>query len=638
MIYSIKYILLLLIIANTNLFANSLQDTLSVLNMPSDTVKCRIMAEISEDFKDVNTSKGLKFGEKALELSIKLKYDWGIATAHKAIGGNYWRQGMYDLALDHFLQALRLYKQIGDKYFQCKVYNNIGLIYFARSQYDKTEYYLQTALQIAKKLNSNSEQARITHNLALLKFETSNPREAVNYHLNSLQFATKASDKKLMAYNYCFLGKCYTSMKQFDSAKSNLELSIEIFHSLDNPNSTAMAYNQYADYLIATNQYKKALGYIKKSLALSETVGNLFIKMECAELKTKAYIGLKDYKTALKYNRLENELSEKMKNESNIQSIAHLETKFEYEKKLKDIESEKEKEILRTQMIARTAIITAFLLLGISIIAILFYRHRTKTNLLLKKKNTEISNLNTKLEELNSTKDKFFSIIAHDLKNPLGSLREMSKMLHELDSEFTQEERIELLLSLKKSTNKTYSLLENLLEWSRSQRGILKFEPNEVDIYAIAQNSIDFVKYSAQKKEIELINSIPKDTFVYADTNLLHSIIRNLLTNSLKFSKPMGSIEIGVQNNSSDLNEEIFFVKDTGIGINPEEQAKLFRIEYHLSKIGTAGESGTGLGLILCKEFIDKHNGQIWIESSEGTGTTVFFTLNSTKNKINIKF
>lgn len=623
----VKYTLLLLIISYCKLFSNTLHDTLSVSNLPNDTAKCRVLVEIAEDYRDLNTVKGVKYGTMALELARKLDYKWGIAAAYKAIGGNNWRMGIYDIALDNFLKALNIFTQLGNKYSQCKVYNNIGLIYFARTQYDKTEYYLQTALKLAEQLNNDTEQARITHNLALLKFETNNANESIKYHNKSLQFATKAQDIKLIAYNYCFLGKCYTSLKQYDSAKSNLEISIELFQNLENPNNTAMAYNQYADYLIAIGQFKEALVFTDKSSVLSDKVGNKFIKMECAELKTKAYIGLKDYKSALKYNKLENELSEKMKNESNIQSIARLESKFEYEQKLHDIELQNEKEIIRTQLIAKTAIITAILLLGITIIAIIFYKHRTKTNLLLKRNYAEISHLNTKLEESNSTKDKFFSIIAHDLRNPLGSLREMSKMLHELDSEFTPEERVELLHSLKKSANKTYTLLENLLEWSRSQRGVMKFEPTKVDMFAIAQNSIDFVKYSAKRKDITLINSIPQNTFIYADINLLHSVVRNLLTNSIKFSHSNSTVEIGILNNSADTIETIFFVKDTGIGITTEDQSKLFSIENHVSKIGTAGESGTGLGLILCKEFIDKHNGKIWIESAENIGTSIFFTL-----------
>lgn len=628
---SIIYVLLFLIISNCELFANRLNDTLLVGSLPNDTAKCRVLAEIAEEFKDINAIRGVEYGEMALELSRQLDYKWGIASSHKAIGSNYWRQGMYDIALDHFLKALRIFIQFNDRYSQCRVYNNIGLIYIARTQYDKSEYYLQMALKLAEELNNYTEQARITHNIALVKFEISNAIESIKYHKRSLMFSIKANDIKLIAYNYCFLGKCYTAIKQYDSAKTNLLRSIELFHSLENSNNIAMAYNQYAGYLIAIGNLKEALAYIDKSLALNGTVGNQFIEMECAGLKTKVYIGLKDYKSALKYNQLSNELSEKMKNKSNIQSIARLESRYEYEKKLKDIESENEKEILRTQMIARTAIITAILLLGSSIIAIIFYRHRTKTNLLLKKKNAEISDLNDKLEELNTNKDKFFSIIAHDLKNPLGSLREMSKMLHELDSEFTPEERIELLLSLKKSTHKTYSLLENLLEWSRSQRGVLKFEPIDLDINAVAQNSIDFVKYSAKKKELTLINSIPKDTFVYADLNLLHSVVRNLLTNSIKFSHTNSNVEIGILNDSPETSEAVFFVKDNGVGINTEEQSKLFRIEDHLSKIGTAGESGTGLGLILCKEFIEKHNGKIWVESEMNLGTTVYFTINSSK-------
>jgi PAS domain S-box-containing protein len=228
------------------------------------------------------------------------------------------------------------------------------------------------------------------------------------------------------------------------------------------------------------------------------------------------------------------------------------------------------------------------------------------------------------LNELNATKDKFFSIIAHDLRGPFANFRVVTDLLTSSYDELEETEKKEFLELIKDSANNLYSLLENLLDWSRSQRGTMPFNPNEFDFSLIAKNTVNFLKLSADNKNIELINNITDDTYITADVNMITTVIRNLVSNAIKFTANGGQINI---NSTITEKDSIFSVQDNGIGLSKETINKLFRIDTQVTTIGTNDEKGTGLGLILCKEFVEKHGGKIWVESEVGKGSTFYFSL-----------
>lgn len=248
----------------------------------------------------------------------------------------------------------------------------------------------------------------------------------------------------------------------------------------------------------------------------------------------------------------------------------------------------------------------------------------------------QVQEKNAELEIINSTKDKFFSIVAHDLKNPLGGFREMSSMLYDNYETFDETDRKDFLLMLKNSSNSLFQFLENLLEWARSQRGQIQFAPEECNLFFIVHNCLELLQLNADKKNITINNKIPMFSIVVADSNLITTVFRNLISNAIKFTPQGGVITIGIKENNESDEVVIVFVKDTGVGMNQETLDKLFRIDCSKNGIGTAGETGTGLGLILCKEFVEKHNGKIGAESEVGKGSTLYFTLptkNIPKNK-----
>lgn len=228
------------------------------------------------------------------------------------------------------------------------------------------------------------------------------------------------------------------------------------------------------------------------------------------------------------------------------------------------------------------------------------------------------------LREANATKDKFFSIIAHDLKNPFNALLGLSKLLLQNFDIFDDEKKMHFIQGIFQSSEQGYKLLENLLDWSRMQTGKINWTPSEIDLCTYAFENISLLKTGAENKNISLYSDISKDTIIYADANMVTMIIRNLVSNAIKFTHEGGEVKISSETKG---NEEEITISDTGVGIRPETIEKLFRIDNHHSTLGTANEQGTGLGLILCREFIEKNGGKIWIESEVGKGSEFKFTL-----------
>lgn len=235
-----------------------------------------------------------------------------------------------------------------------------------------------------------------------------------------------------------------------------------------------------------------------------------------------------------------------------------------------------------------------------------------------------------RLEELNATKDKFFSIIAHDLRGPLGSHREFTKLLREKISFLSEREREVNLQILYESSEKLYSLMENLLHWARTQSGNITFQPVEIRIHELVNATIEILSLSFQKKQIRYENLIPKDLEIVADSFMMETIFRNLISNAIKYSLPNQKIEVGFI--KSDLNQSKettyqFYVKDEGIGMSQNQLNSLFQLDQKDSTPGTAQETGTGLGLILSKDFVEKHQGKIWAKSQPEQGTTFYMEL-----------
>jgi PAS domain S-box-containing protein len=247
------------------------------------------------------------------------------------------------------------------------------------------------------------------------------------------------------------------------------------------------------------------------------------------------------------------------------------------------------------------------------------------------KSEQEIKHKNEELQKLNSEKDKFFSIIAHDLRGPLGGFKGLTEMMADESNEFTGHEIKEMTLELSRSARNTFNLLENLLEWSQMDSGLTEFKPQKLGLMNMVTDCINVVSEQARGKGIALNVELPTGYEVIADKNMLQTVIRNLLSNAIKFTPKGGSVAISAK--PAENSRMVISVKDTGIGMNDEMQNNLFNLGANTKRPGTEGEKSTGLGLLLCKEFVEKNGGEIRIESEQNHGTIFSFTIPTTGQK-----
>lgn len=241
-----------------------------------------------------------------------------------------------------------------------------------------------------------------------------------------------------------------------------------------------------------------------------------------------------------------------------------------------------------------------------------------------KRHSFEIMQYTEELKQLNATKDKFFSIIAHDLKNPFITILGFSEMLLSDFEELTDEEKLYYLQEMKKTSERSHTLLQNLLLWSRSQTGYLEFHPEPLSLDIIVEQNIDLLKSTAEKKGIKLISEIDADIKILADSDMINTVVRNLISNAIKFTPRGGIITISSFDSDGKVNVS---VSDTGVGMDKETTEKIFRIDVSHTTQGTENETGSGLGLVLCREFIKKNGGDIWVESTLNSGSKFTFSV-----------
>ena len=290
--------------------------------------------------------------------------------------------------------------------------------------------------------------------------------------------------------------------------------------------------------------------------------------------------------------------------------------------------SESEMDVLKTVATIAGITVENFLLRNET----LRYNKELKQSLIeVKKSKQKISSINQSLEKMNTEKDKFFSIIAHDLRSPFNGFLGLTNLLAEKNLSLSTEKIQKIAENMNKSAQQIFVLLENLLLWARSERGLVSITPVNIELYTLIIENVNIIKESTLKKDIKISLNIPNDTIVFADINMTHTIIRNLICNALKFTPNGGEITI-----SAKIYEDknvLIAVKDTGIGMDQTMLDNLFRIDVKTNRTGTNNEPSSGLGLLLCKDFVKKNDGKIWVESEENKGSVFYVTLPKAADK-----
>ncbi|MDA3954464.1 MAG: tetratricopeptide repeat protein [Bacteroidales bacterium] len=573
----------------------------------------------------------------SLEIAQKINQENEIAKIYNNLGNIYHEISSYEEALKYFLDALEIYKKTDNQTGLSVIYNNLGIVYQSIKENDRALEYYQKALEIDLKKDQKFGQADSYNNIGTVYDEKGDKEKALEYYTKSLQLNKELDYSSGLATALNNIGLVYLDLGEFDKAYANLKESTDLSKGLNDNYSLANNYNNLAKLFVIQKQYSKAQYYLNQSIELSKKIKVKEWLTESYDLYYQLYSEQNNYKKALEYYKLYSEMNDTIFKATSTNRVTEMKIKFE----TGNLETENELlkkdneihllELNRQRNIKNYWIAFSILILALAILSFRQFQLKKNTNNLLKSKNNQLRETNEKLtisennlKELNATKDKFFSIIAHDLKNPFQSLLGFSEALYNQTEELNKEEINEYSQIIYESSQNLFNLLGNLLEWSKSQLGSMNLLPKKINLFESVDEVLELIELIAQKKNIKIVSLISKEDIAYADKHMISSVIRNLISNALKFTNHGGKIELS---SITSENSITISVKDNGKGISEENLKKLFKIDQSYSTKGTENESGTGLGLILCKELITQSNGDISVKSTLGKGSDFQFTL-----------
>jgi len=545
-----------------------------------------------------------------------------------ALGGIFFAQGNLALAADNYLKSLRLYESLNDNVGLVNGYAALANLYSRQNRFSQSiEYYLK-AISLYEK-SSNTMQALVGYEqigAAYLKMD--NSIKAEEYFKKALASYQKLNNQAGIAMSYYQIGLIAHKQKKEQVALAHLNKSIGISRKLNLLQILVPALNAAGVVYTSTNQIKEATKVLNEAVRMAQKAG---MKLELEE----AYSGLEkiyqlnsDNSKALTFGTLSREIRDSVFNDSALKQLSDLQLRFEAEKKEKQIAlMSKEQEIRESEILRITQLNKLFTYGGIAIglamlVLVFFFIQNKKFANSLQKQQAILIEQKEKLDQLNTVKDRFFSIISHDLRNNLTSM----KLYFDLIShpKYVPTDHTEITQQISGSVENTIDLLENLLVWASSQIKGIPIHIQKLSLHSMVEENMHLLAAAAAQKNIYVSNEVNNSCQVQADMDMIHLVLRNLLSNAIKFTKNNGQIVIG---SLAEKNCQTIFVKDNGVGISEENLAHLFDQHLHPTTKGTGNEKGTGLGLMLCKDFIEKNNGKIWVESNKEQGTTFYISL-----------
>jgi len=573
----------------------------------------------------------------AIEIDRKSQKRKQEAFCLSALGHVFKSRGDYDKAIECYMDALAINEELGSNSSIAHILNKIGSVYIRIRYYETAQEYYEKALEIRKELGNKRDIAGSLNNVGMIYQNLGEFDKAMNFYQQALEINREIGNKRWESYNLGNMGETFFAQDKYQHALDYFNQSLEIKEGIGDKMGVVKSLIKKGKVYIKLKKTDEAMAILKKGLTEAREIGLMSEIKNIYLLISDLYSMDGNNDSALVYYRQFSDVKDSILGQDKIKNINRMQTKYITDSKEKVIEGlNKEKALQESELKIARNIRTFFIITSILILllaAVLFNRYRIKNraNKLLSEKNQQISDQNKELEKLSeqqkkliATKDKFFSIIAHDLKNPFNAILGLSDILIQDFENLENEDKKEFIEKISNSSAEIYKLLENLLEWARSQSGGLDFKPEITQLDQILSETISAIQTQADGKKVKIRIEKNRNEKVYADQNMLRTVFRNLISNGIKFSKT--GDEILISSVSGDM-QVVVTVSDSGIGISNENLQRLFRIDQKFRSIGTANEKGTGLGLILCREFIEKNGGKIWVESEPGKGSKFIFTL-----------
>jgi signal transduction histidine kinase len=538
--------------------------------------------------------------------------------------------GDYNRSAEFLKQAEDINASFSSAQLKVLILNELGRVSALSDNTSEAFKNYELLLEYAEELHQADREADALFHLGQLLSKQQKYNEALTSHKKALTLRRQQKDKNGEAVSLNAIGELYLLMKNHERALANHVAALEIRQALNDAKGLSESYNNVGVLYFQQKNFKRAIANLDLASKAARDGQAQDQVLKSYDYLSQCYKELKEFKKALEYREAFVGIHDFIQREKDEHQLVETQNRYVIKKKeseigqLESIRSQREAQI-EAQVKLRNFL---FLIIGLGAIIVVlifyFYILNRRSNKRLKTANEKVRQQNELLQDLNATKDKFFSIIGHDLKGPLNSLTSFSGLLINHTDSLTKDEIKMLAKDLDKSLKNLFALLENLLEWSRAQTGAIEFKPEPFDLNALLEENKELLNAQAQNKKIIIEHANLSALPIKAHKHSINTVVRNLIANAIKFTPVGGTVTVTAQ---SGKDEVLVSIADTGVGIPASVIGKLFRIDTKHSTKGTADEKGTGLGLILCKEFIEKNGGTIGVQSQEGKGSTFYFTL-----------
>ncbi|MBT0810414.1 tetratricopeptide repeat-containing sensor histidine kinase [Litoribacter ruber] len=584
-----------------------------------DHAKLRLLSDFA--WLIHNTDSSQKFYKEAIQLSLVLNEADFLVQNYNRIGVVFRNLDLHERALEYYEYALVLSKEIGNKKEEGYALNNIAQILNYQGHPTEALEYYKEAERIFKSIDHQEGLGYTYIGFSAVYNKLERYIDAIQAIDKSMEIRGNHIDRNYLT-SILFRGDFFLKLKDFDRAYQDYELYFE--HVKGNYTRGEMtAFKRFAEWHYQNGNTRQAMEYAHKALEIHQHTPSLEAILSIYYLMAEIYSSYGQYDKAFEYQQAYIDGKDQLLDERTNSYLTNLKIRRQ-EAEIKSLELDRK---IQEEQASKKKLINIgllFLLFLSGCMIFIYYRSYQQERLNLAKLNAqkqEIASQAEELKNLNMVKDKLFSILAHDLRGPLNSLRGLIQLIEEED--LTEQEFREILPLISQNVGNNSILLENLLMWSRSQMKGMRPLKQTVRIKSIFDDNEDHLNQIALQKNIRLVNVIDDSVLVKADRGMIDIVMRNLLTNALKFTPEGGEISVEAE----DLGKSWkILISDSGVGIAAENMDQIFGTNFYTT-VGTKKEKGSGLGLLLSKELIEKNNGTISLNSVEGEGTTFYFTL-----------
>lgn len=610
-------------IAQNQHLADSLKKVLDTNHRFSDSTICIIINDIA--YYSTNPDERIRFASKGAELASMINDDRQLALSLRYQGNGFRSKGRLSEAIKLYLASALHYSKADLELGVAVVYLDLGDLYSIQNNFKNSADYYKKSIEIFRKKSDSIRLASALLNKGEL-FRVNNNLDSANLLFKEAEIIFRKVDyPSRVAYALGNIGLVDAEKGKFEQAEKNLNEAISVLSKLKDYDPVAVYQICLADIYHQRGNTLKALDYALSALKIGQEEG-LKEQIRDASLKLSEFYQKQDnYRKAYGFQSQYITYRDSINNEETIRKMADLRTEYEVSQKQAEVDlKQTEVDLLNeqarnNQIVLWSVIVILVLVLCLTYALLKVYRVKVRAVRIVRQRRRIIAAQRDQLEDVNRTKDKFFSIISHDIRGPISNFQGVSQLIHLLVESKDYDALLKLGTMLDTSTKEVSSLLDNLLEWAMSQQGRMPYKPEKIKLHQLCDSNLSIMENLATAKQIQLTKKVKEKITIEADKNSVSTIIRNLLSNAIKFTPEGGKVKLTL---GHDLNMAVITVKDSGIGIPKEKMSHLFDFKGERSRWGTGGEKGVGLGLTLIHEFVELNNGKIEVDSEEGKGTT----------------